>query len=195
MSASPDLDGARIAVDLAASVVEAGARRLAAFGDVDSVQVVAYDVAHAAAAVEIARTMLEYGERGAVEARLACAFVADVVHDLAAKCLWREAGWGIEPGALDGAAGFVGAHRDPRFLAELCGEQGPRHLDPDFVLVQDTFRRFADDEIRPVAEEIHRHNRDIPQRVIEGLAELGAFGVSIPEEYGGPRHRGDAGGL
>ena len=191
MSASPDLDGARIAVDREASVVEAGARHLAASGDVDTDPVVAYDMVHAAAAVETARTMLEYGERGAVDARLACAFDADVVHDLAAKCLWREAAWGIEPGALDGAAEFVGAHRDPRFLAELCGEQGPRHLDPDFVLVQDTFRRFADDEIRPVAEEIHRHNRDIPERVIEGLAQLGAFGVSIPEEYGGFAAQGE----
>jgi (2S)-methylsuccinyl-CoA dehydrogenase len=185
MFASPDLDGARIVVDLAASVVEAGARHLASAGDVDTEQVVAYDMAHAAAAVETARTMLEYGERGAAEARLACAFVADVVHELAVKCLWREAAWGIEPGALDGAAEFVRSRRDPRFLAELCGEQGPRHLDPDFVLVQDTFRRFAEDEIRQVAEEIHRHNVDIPERVIEGLAELGAFGVSIPERYGG----------
>ena len=126
-----------------------------------------------------------------MEARLACAFVADVVHDLAAKCLWRHAGWGIEPAALDGAAEFVRADRDARFLAELCGEQGPRHLDPDFVLVHDTFRRFAEDEIRPVAEEIHRHNQDIPERVIEGLAELGAFGVSIPEKYGGSAAEGE----
>jgi (2S)-methylsuccinyl-CoA dehydrogenase len=185
MSLSPDRDGAQIAVDLAAAVVEAGARHLASFGDVDTDQVIAYDVAHAAAAVECARTMLEYGQRGDVEARLACAFVADVVHDLSAKCRWREAAWGIEPDALDGAAEFVRAHRDPRYLAELCGEQGPRHLDPDFALVQDTFRRFAEDEIRPAAEEIHRHNLDIPERIIQGLAELGAFGVSIPEQYGG----------
>ena len=82
--------------------------------------------------------------------RLACAFMADVVHDLAAECLWRETAWGIEPGALDGAAEFVRAHRDPRCLAALCGEQGRRHLDPDFELVQDTFRRFADRGVRRV---------------------------------------------
>jgi len=183
--ATPDLDAARSAVNLAASVVDAGARSLAATGDVDAEQVVAYDVAHAAAAVENARTMLEYGQRDDVEARLACAFVADVVHDLSAKCLWREASWGVEPGTLAGAAEFARAYRDPQCLAELCGEQGPRHLDPDFELVQDTFRRFAEDKIRPVAEEVHRHNLDIPELIIQGLAELGAFGVSIPEEYGG----------
>ena len=30
-------------------------------------------------------------------------------------------------------------------------------------MVQDTFRRFAEDKIRPVAEHIHRHNDDIPE--------------------------------
>src|SRR5690606_15582046 len=32
---------------------------------------------------------------------------------------------------------------------------------------------------------IHRHNDDIPEDIITGLAEMGAFGLSIPEEYGG----------
>ena len=50
---------------------------------------------------------------------------------------------------------------------------------------QDTFRRFAENEIVPVAEEIHRKNEDIPEKIIAGLAELGAFGLSVPEEYGG----------
>ena len=77
------------------------------------------------------------------------------------------------------------AYRAPDYLSELCGVQGPRHLAPDFELVRDTFRRFAEEQVRPVAEEIHRHNLDIPERVIQGLAEIGAFGVSVPEEYGG----------
>ncbi len=52
-------------------------------------------------------------------------------------------------------------------------------------MVQDAFRRFAEDKIRPVAEHIHRHNADIPEEIIGGLAEIGAFGLSVPEEYGG----------
>jgi (2S)-methylsuccinyl-CoA dehydrogenase len=52
-------------------------------------------------------------------------------------------------------------------------------------MVADTFRRFAEDKIVPVAEEIHRKNEDIPEEIISGLAELGAFGLSVPEEYGG----------
>src|SRR3546814_1017107 len=58
-------------------------------------------------------------------------------------------------------------------------------LDDDFELVQDTFRRFAVDKLAPIAEHIHRHNDDIPEEIISGLAEMGAFGLSIPEEYGG----------
>src|SRR5436309_2401667 len=58
-------------------------------------------------------------------------------------------------------------------------------LDADFELVQDSCRRFAEDKVRPVAEHIHRTNADIPEEVISGLAELGGFGLSVPEEYGG----------
>ena len=70
-------------------------------------------------------------------------------------------------------------------LAGLAGQPGPRHLDSDFEMVQDTFRKFADDKLVPVAEHIHRHNDDIPEDIISGLAEMGAFGLSVPEEYGG----------
>jgi (2S)-methylsuccinyl-CoA dehydrogenase len=186
-----DLAAAAAAVDLATSVVAAGARHLATTGDVDADQVVAYDLAHATAAVENARAVLEYGSRGEVEARIACAVVADAVHDVAASTLWREGLWGIEPGALDGAAELVRTCRSPEYLADLCGEQGPRHLDPDLEMVQDTFRRFAENEIRPVAEEIHRRNLDIPERIIEGLARIGTFALSIPADYGGVAEGGE----
>ena len=41
------------------------------------------------------------------------------------------------------------------------------------------------DKIRPVAEHIHRTNADIPAEIIDGMAEIGGFGLSVPEEYGG----------
>ncbi|MBV8305346.1 MAG: acyl-CoA/acyl-ACP dehydrogenase [Acidimicrobiia bacterium] len=138
--------------------------------------------------MELAHAMLEYGEKGAngdLEARLACAFVADAVHDLAGKVLGREEEWATKPGALDATLQFVTTYRDVTFLASLAGEQGPRHLDADFEMVQDTFRRFAEDKVRPVAEHIHRDNADIPEEIIGGLAEMGGFGLSVPEEYGG----------
>ncbi len=180
----PDLNAAASAVDLARAVVQQALAHLAATGSVDDDQVVAYDLAHAAAAVETARTLLDYGAKGDEEAAITVAFAADAVADVAAKLYGREAGWGVEPTALDAARPFVAAYRDPAFLASIGGA-GPRHLDDDFELVQDTFRRFAEDKIRPVAEHVHRHNADIPEEVIAGLAEIGAFGLSVPEEYGG----------
>ncbi len=182
---SPDLSAAAAAVDAARGVVDAAARHLAAAGSIDDHQQVAYDLAHAASAVENARVLLDYGARGDAEGRITCAFVADAVHELASRILGREAAWGVEPGALDATRDFLAAYRDPAFLAELADEEGPRHLDSDFEMVQDTFRRFAEDKIRPHAEHVHRTNADVPEEVISGLAELGAFGLSVPEEYGG----------
>ena len=190
--ASPDLDGARAAVDLAQAVVEGAAAHLAATGDVETDQVVAYDLAHAAAGVSASRTLLDYGAKGDAEARITCAFVADTVHDLVSKIVGREAAWGAERGALDGTLDFVAAYRAPDFLASLAGEDGPRHLDDDFEMVQDTFRRFAEEKIKPVAEHVHRTNADIPEDVIAGLAEIGGFGLSVPEEFGGFAAGGEA---
>jgi (2S)-methylsuccinyl-CoA dehydrogenase len=183
----PDLSAAASAVSLARGVIEEATKALAAQGKqaVDANQVVAYDLAHAAAAVEMAHSALDYGAKGDTEARIACAFAADAVWDVMTKILGREARWGVSAGALDGAMDVVTRYRDPVFVASLAGQEGPRRLDSDFELVQDTFRRFAEERIRPVAEHVHRTNGDIPEDVISGLAELGGFGLSVPEEYEG----------
>src|SRR5579862_6312295 len=76
-----DLDVAADAVGQARGVVCDIAHHLAAAGGADDHQVVAYDLAHAAAAVENALAVLNYGARGEVEGRIACAFVADAVYD------------------------------------------------------------------------------------------------------------------
>jgi len=154
-------------------------------GAVDANQVVAYDLAHSAAGLAVARAAIDYGAHGETEAALACAFAADALFDLMAKVMGRETLWGLTPGAFDGVAPVVTAYRDPAFVASLAQREGPRHLDSEFEMVADAFRRFAEDRIRPVADEIHRTNGDIPESVIEGLAEMGCFGLSVPESYGG----------
>ncbi len=184
VTADADLDAAAAAIDRSRAVVTAATGRLAELG-LDDNQALAYDLAHAASAIEMASGLLAYGAKGAVEGRLTCAFVADAVHDLGARIYGREAQWGVDPGALDDTRPFLAAYRDPAFLAALAGQDGPRHLDADFELVQDTFRRFAEDKIRPAAEHVHRTNADVPEDIISGLAEMGGFGLSVPEEYGG----------
>jgi (2S)-methylsuccinyl-CoA dehydrogenase len=182
---SADLAGAAAAVDLAQELVDQACASLRGRGGIDANQVVAYDVSHAAAAVGTARAALQYGELGKVEAAIAAAFVADVVADLAGKVAGREALWGVEPGWVTPVSSFLEAERDPAVLAALAETEGPRHLGEDFELVRETFHRFAEEKVRPHAEHVHRTNSDIPEEVIEGLAELGGFGLSVPEEYGG----------
>ena len=116
--------------------------------------------------------------------------IADAISDLGARLVGRDASWGVAPDALAPTYEFVGRFRAPEFLAELADEvakagTGPAHLDDEFDMVRDTFHRFAEDKIRPVAEHIHRENADIPEEIIRGLAEIGGFGLSVPEEYEG----------
>jgi hypothetical protein len=91
--AAPDLTAARAAVDVARSVIDEGTWHLAATGDVEADQVLAHDLAHASAAIENAAAILGYGERGEDEARIACAFAADAIYELATRTLWRENAW------------------------------------------------------------------------------------------------------
>jgi (2S)-methylsuccinyl-CoA dehydrogenase len=184
---APDLDAAADAVAIARSVVDSCARHLSdqGAGAIDANQAVAYDLAHSAAALDMARSAVEYGARGAVQAGLGAAFAADAVWDVGGRLLGRESSWGVAPDALTGTRAFLQSHRDPAWLASLADDPGPRHLDADFDMVAETFRRFAEDKIAPVAEAIHRGNADIPEEIISGLGDLGAFGLSIPEEYGG----------
>jgi (2S)-methylsuccinyl-CoA dehydrogenase len=182
---SPDLSDASAAVEMAQQLVDRACGAVRARGGVDANQVVAYDVAHAAAAVATARAALAYGALGETEARLARAFVADVVADLVGRVAGREAAWGTEAGWSAPAAVFLREQRDPAVLAGLATVQGPRHLGDDFELVRETFHRFAEDKVRPHAEHVHRTNGDVPEEIIEGLAELGGFGLSVPEEYDG----------
>ena len=179
-----DLAQADAALAVAGGVVDGAVARLAG-GGLEEEQVLAYDLAHAAAGVRTGRAVVAYGRNGPDEARLAAAFVADVLADLVGKTVGREAAWATTADWLAPAAAFVGEYRRPQFVAGLCGVEGDRHLDADFSLVRDSFHRFAEEQLRPRAEAIHRTNGDIPEEVIGGLAEMGAFGLSIPVEYGG----------
>jgi (2S)-methylsuccinyl-CoA dehydrogenase len=188
---APDLDGAAKAVDIAANVLDQAVRHLAASGGPDRQQVLAYDLAHGSAEVAAAKAMLAYGRHGDVEARLTCSFAADVIHDLISRLCARESTWGLEKAPLRHTHEFLDRYRVPEFVASLADQAGPRHLPGDMEMVQDTFRAFAEKEIAPRAEHVHRQNGDVPEDVISGLAEMGVFGLSIPAEYGGYSEGGD----
>jgi alkylation response protein AidB-like acyl-CoA dehydrogenase len=58
-------------------------------------------------------------------------------------------------------------------------------LTEEQTLIQRTARDFAMNEVLPAAKELDPQRGDIPARIIERAAELGFFGILIPEEYGG----------
>jgi alkylation response protein AidB-like acyl-CoA dehydrogenase len=48
----------------------------------------------------------------------------------------------------------------------------------------ETVREFVDREVIPVADELE-HRDEFPEKIVEGMKELGLFGLTVPEEYGG----------
>ncbi|MCS5637152.1 MAG: acyl-CoA dehydrogenase family protein [Myxococcota bacterium] len=58
-------------------------------------------------------------------------------------------------------------------------------LDEMHEQVREQVREFAANEIMPHAEHIHRGDELVPEEFISQMAELGFFGLSVPEEYGG----------
>src|SRR5215203_4092570 len=107
MTARPDLSAAADAVGLADEVIATAVRHLNDTGGPDASQVFAYDLAHAASAAATARALLDYGAKGDTEARLACAFAADMVHDLVTRLSGREHVWGVEAAPLGAAQEFL----------------------------------------------------------------------------------------
>lgn len=62
---------------------------------------------------------------------------------------------------------------------------GDTGLEDTYEAMRDEMRRFAETEVVPHAHEWHLANDYIPMEILEKMAELGVFGLTIPEEYGG----------
>ena len=58
-------------------------------------------------------------------------------------------------------------------------------LDEDLEMIREQFRKFSVDRIEPYAHDWHLKDELIPLEIITELSELGVFGLTIPEEYGG----------
>ncbi len=57
-------------------------------------------------------------------------------------------------------------------------------LPDDLCSMRDAVRRFVRDELDPIGMEVERSER-IPEAVVQGMRDLGLFGLAIPEDYGG----------
>ncbi|VAW03832.1 Methylsuccinyl-CoA dehydrogenase, predicted by (Erb et al, 2007) [hydrothermal vent metagenome] len=62
---------------------------------------------------------------------------------------------------------------------------GATGLEDELEMIREQFRRFAVEKVEPHAQGWHLKDELIPMQIIEELAEMGVFGLTIPEEYGG----------
>lgn len=69
--------------------------------------------------------------------------------------------------------------------AEGVGSFGDAGLDETMEAFREEMRRFAESEVLPYAHEWHLKNDYIPLDIIDKMAEMGVFGLTIPEEFGG----------
>ena len=186
MAAEPTLEQARAAVACARSVLDQSIDHTRALGPAaHDDQLLLYDLSHAAAGVSICEAGLDYAEHGEAEARLAMVLAGRVVSQLGASLWSAHDRWGVPADALEPAQLFASKATSGDFVAGAAELDCSSHLREDLQLVADTFRRFAEEQIAPHAESIHRRDLDIPEDIIEGAAALGCFGLSIPEAYGG----------
>ena len=73
-------------------------------------------------------------------------------------------------------------------IAELIEDQhfgAPGLSDETLDMIRDQFRRFAEEQVLPHAHEWHLKDELIPMAVVEQMSELGVFGLTVPEEFGG----------
>ncbi|MEP5054241.1 MAG: acyl-CoA dehydrogenase family protein, partial [Qipengyuania citrea] len=85
---------------------------------------------------------------------------------------------GNTPAIRDGITGLV---RDQAGHSTF-GDPG---LDETMEQIRNEMRRFAEDTVVPHAHEWHLKNDYIPMDVVTQMSELGVFGLTIPEEFGG----------
>ncbi|GAA6199639.1 acyl-CoA dehydrogenase family protein [Aquicoccus sp. SU-CL01552] len=62
---------------------------------------------------------------------------------------------------------------------------GASGLEEELEMIRDQFRRFAVEKVEPFAHDWHLKDELIPMEIIEELAEMGVFGLTIPENLGG----------
>ncbi len=170
-------------------------------------QMASFDLAWCAAEATAARFAAEYagkvaaslaqGDAACLEERIARAFCAEALQNIHNRLRARPQSFGLGEADLAALAApgitlFCATQLDAANLEALGqdvialnGGTGAYMLGDHETMMQDSFRKLATNVVMPHAEEIHRQDRIIPKEILEPLTEMGCFGLSIPERYGG----------
>ncbi len=201
-------------LDDARSILEAGSQLLAdavaaakqltdGGKKIDDHQVITERVAYAATEAVAAHAVLQEldswskaGNATPIREKTAIAAVGELMTNLRERLSSAADDLGIGDAAIESAFPVeirsalrrTTAEALLRELGVVATETGGRNdwvLDEMHEQVRDQVREFATQEVMPHAEHIHRTDATIPEEFIEKMAELGFFGLSIPEKYGG----------
>jgi (2S)-methylsuccinyl-CoA dehydrogenase len=166
----------------------------------DEYQLVSYELSLCWAECCAARFMLEHASACQDEftSRLCALFCAEAVTATCARLRARSADFELTDGDIAAVLdGEIAQHFLPGQLAaaniaaigedvmERGANLGPDALEERYTMMRDSFHRFADEVVMPLAESVHREDLIIPDEILEPLKEMGVFGLSIPESYGG----------
>ena len=174
----------------------------------DERQVASYELALACADLLAADTVVQglNADTADLDVRLALIFAVEAIQSVISRLETILLELGLDTGPLQalaasaeltslrrsvaGAAALAQAGKD---LASSSTEIGSIVLDEPLALAQDAFRRLAADVVAPQAEKIHRHDLTVPESLLQTFRDMGVFGLSVPEQYGGsaPNDRDD----
>lgn len=183
-------------------------KRLTRDGElIDDFQVPTRRLAGLATKCEALTALASYAQAEAHGTHHAARWVRDVAESwaaetalMAAELYWLHGlDYHIRPDVISGVSDAalldsvregVGEMQYRRIGAELVehGAANNRAIGGDAGEVgelRSATRRFAQEVVAPEAERIHRDDLLVPEHFVRGMAELGYFGMSIPEEYGG----------
>ena len=178
----------------------------------DDYQFSSYQIAFSVAEIAAAKSFLHYCKEStdnSYESAFALLFACDTLDNVMGRLKKIALDVGIELESLttlENSAEYrnVLKHNRPSVISALgsliISEKFDRlrsGLDDEKELVRDTFYRFSDEIVAPLAEKIHREDLDIPEQIIEAASELGCFGTCIPEKFGGlqPDNKSDSLGM
>jgi len=190
---------------LVSNALEVARRKTDAGKDIDEAQPQCERLAYAATELAAAQNLLayavaaaEHGERDAVVEAMAAVFAAEVAHRLSSQLDAHVGEFGLSDEVLNDTLGAAvmkaivrAALSDARVQAigsHVIGQRGVNHswiAEEMAVMSRDAVRQFAVTEVMPIADRLHRQDELIPEDLIRKMAELGYFGMSVPEEFGG----------
>jgi len=166
----------------------------------DDHQLTSYELAFCEAEISAANSFLDHTEKSepdALHQNLALLFAGDIFQSVMTRLKSVSSDAGLDWEKLAELEGSIlarallkncNAESVAKLGGQICEEKIvrlPSGLDGEKELVRDTFLRFADEVVAPLAEEIHREDKDIPEEIIRSAADLGCFGTCIPERFGG----------